>query len=107
MGRLRVFSYRTFDATSLTGSYQDVGAVLTAPCVEYTVHNTSDVDAILSFDDGTSNSLYVPAGENVRSAAFEPQDAEFLISKNAQIQVKQVTGAGASGDIIMNLTLED
>jgi len=108
MARLPIFdAARTFDATSLTASYQDVGAVMTTAVLGFVIYNTSDVDVQISFDDGTTNGPIIPASGSFNASRFEQmrnlEDASFMIAEGAQIQVKQVTGAGTSGDIIINI----
>lgn len=111
MSRLLTFDpARTFDATALTGSYQDVGAVMSSRVLGFTIYNTSDVDVQISFDDGTSNGPIVPAGGTFSSSRFEQTDnitsGGWVVAKGAQIQVKQVTGAGTDGDVIINILRE-
>lgn len=98
---------RSFDATSLTGSYQDVGAVLASAAYGFIIYNTSDVDVQISFDDGSTNGPIIPAGGTFGDDR-EPwdgrtEDGRFCLPEGAQIQVKQVTGAGSDGDIIVNI----
>ena len=102
------FEYKTFDATSLTGSYQNLGSVATNPVRKLALWNTSDVDCIIS-TDGTNDEFYLPAGgtlfidewrSNMRNA-----NASYVLSDGTQLEVKQVTGAGASGDIIAQLIM--
>lgn len=107
MARLPTFDpARTFDATSLTGSYQDLGSVMGSPVYSFVVYNTSDVDVQLSFDDGTTNGPIIAAGATFAISRAEQmrnlEDASFMLPENAQVQVKQVTGAGTSGNIIFN-----
>lgn len=108
MSRLPTYDpARTFDATSLSGSYQDVGAVMGSAVYGFTIYNTSDVDCQISFDDGTTNGPIVPAGgsfsDSVYNHPFRSEDASYVIASGAQIQVKQVSGAGSSGDIYVNI----
>ncbi|MEN8236144.1 MAG: hypothetical protein ABFQ95_01125 [Pseudomonadota bacterium] len=98
---------RTFAATSLTGSYQDVGAILTKPALGFVIYNTSDVDVQISFDDGAKNGPIIPSGGTFDSNRISQRDSQeegmFALPESAQVQVKQVTGAGASGNIILNV----
>lgn len=108
MARLPTFDpARTFDATSLTGSYQDVGAVMASAVLGFVIYNTSDVEFQISFDDGVTNGPIVPAGGVFSASRFEQmrnlEDASFMLENGAQIQVKQVTGAGSGGDVIINI----
>ena len=111
MGRLSTYDpARTFDTTGLTGSYQDVGAVMGSAVVGFAMYNTSDVDVQISFDDGTTNGPIIAAGgtfsDNRYNQLHGQDQGSFVIASGAQIQVKQVTGAGASGDVIVNIVRE-
>jgi len=111
MSKLPVYdAARTFDATNLTGSYQDVGAVTGSRVYGFMMYNTSDVDMQISFDDGTTNGPIIPAGgtfgDNRDNWDGSTDNSRYCLPPNAQIQVKQVTGAGTSGDLIVNLKRE-
>lgn len=98
---------RTFDATSLTGSYQDVGAVIGSAVLGFTAYNTSDVDMQISLDNGASNGPIIPSSGTLNVSRF-PQvpninNGIYVIKEGAQIQVKQVTAAGTGGDLIINI----
>lgn len=98
---------RTFDPTGLTGSYQDVGAVIDSPSLSFVIYNTSDVDAQFSFDDGATDGPIVPAGgtyvDNIYNYQPHRSAGDKVLPEGAQIQVKQVTGAATSGSIIINI----
>lgn len=97
---------RTFDSASLTGSYQDVGAVMASPVIGMVIYNTSDVAIQLSFDDGTTSGPIIPSGatwsESAYSQANGVKTGDVIIKSGAQIQVKQVTAAG-TGSIYVNI----
>lgn len=96
--------------TGLNATYQDVGTPMASRVLGFVIYNTSNVDAQVSFDDGATNGPIVPAGGTLGTARF-PQaaqldDARYMLPEGAQIQVKQVTGAGASGNLIVNIVRE-
>jgi hypothetical protein len=108
MSKFMTFEYKTFDATSLSGSYQNLGSVATNPVRKLALWNTSDVDCIIS-TDGTTDEFYLPAGGTLfvdewRSNANNSQ-ASYVLRDGTQLEVKQVTGAGASGNIIAQLVM--
>lgn len=112
MGYLPIYDpARTFAATGLTGSYQDVGAIMGSAVIGFAIYNTSNVDMQLSFNDGATNGPIVPAGgafsDNRYAQIANVGDDRYVIASGAQIQVKQVTGAGASGNLIVNIIRED
>lgn len=108
MSKLCIYdSARTFDATTLSASYQDVGAVMGSSVYGFMMYNTSDVDVQISFDDGTSDGPIIPAGGSFSDDRNpwdgRTEDGRFCIAEGAQIQVKQVTGAATYGDLIVNI----
>lgn len=100
------YEIKSFDATSLTGSYQNLGSVLSDEAVGYTIYNTSDVDVYISRDAST-NEIYLPASGTFSASSGQSDRSMFMLGKNVQLSVKQVTGAGASGDIIANIVTEN
>lgn len=105
MGRIRTYEIKEFDATSLTGSYQNFGTTTSDEVVTFSFYNTSDVDVYISHD-GSTNHWRVPSNGALTVDSYALNKEKFLISKGKQLSVKQVTGAGASGNIIANLVLE-
>ena len=108
MGRLSIYDpARTFAATGLTGSYQDVGAVMGSAVVGFAMYNTSDVDMQISFDDGTTNGPIIAAGgtfsDNRYNQLANSDQGSFVLASGAQIQVMEVTAAGTTGNLIINI----
>ncbi len=108
MARLPIYDpARSFDSTSLTGSYQDLGSVLESAAYGFVIFNDSDVSVQSSFDDGATNGPVIPAGgsfsDNRDNWDGRSEDSRYCLPGGAQVQVKQVTGAGTSGDIIFNV----
>lgn len=95
---------RRFAATSLSGTAQNIGAVTTGPVVKIMAYNTSDVAAYISWAD---NQMEVPAEGTATfdesTAKFQSENPMIYGSKGVQFQATQVTGAGSSGHIILNL----
>jgi hypothetical protein len=97
-------SLRTFDAASLTGSLQNVGAIIPFATQKITFINTSDVDVLIA--DGTNEDNFrIPAmgtlsiGESLNNAAGV--QTKFVLRENTQLQIVQVTAAG-TGTIIIH-----
>jgi len=87
----------------LTGSYQNFGSTLTYPGIEITISNDSAVDAYIS-KDGTNAWIRVRANSAITiGSTRKGQDGseEYILEKGTQLQIKQVTGAGASGTSIV------
>lgn len=106
MSRVLQIQLLEFNATSLTGSYQDFGAVLTYPAIKIVLFNTSDVDAYIS-RDGTNNYMRIPAYGTLTldesTLYFRGCDQEYYFPKGTQLEIKQVTGAGTTGAIIAHI----
>lgn len=94
---------RTFDAASLTGSFQNVGSPIGFPSWRGTFINTSDVDVLIT-DQSSEDDIRVPANgtisisELIFSNSERPNKA--LFDSNVQLQIKQVTASG-TGTIII------
>ena len=106
----RTFNFeavRTFDLTSLTASYQNVGSTTSAPVRKLNMFNEGDVAITVSLDGGTTDSIRLPANGTITYDEYNPpgkgESAVFVMPSSAQIQVKQVTGAAASGNLIVNI----
>lgn len=109
MSRLASYELFEFDSTNLTGSFQDFGTPLLNPVIIVSFSNTSDVDVYLSID-GLTNTWRIPSLGTLtldsRDISDNNNDSVYLIRKGVQMQILQVTGAGASGDIIANITCQ-
>ena len=108
MARLPTFDpSRILDATTLTGVYQDMGTIMGSAVIAFVIYNTSDVDVQISFDDGVTDGPIIPSQDDFKMSRLDQmrnlEDASFMVAKGAQIQVKQVTAAGASGSVIINI----
>lgn len=110
MSELLLTELKEFDATSLSGSFQNFGAVLSNPALKVQFFNTSDVDCYVTAD-GTTNKFRLPANSALtldeNTVIARRKDGEYYLKKGVQLQVKQVTGAGASGNIIAHLVTRD
>ena len=103
MSIIKELELKEFDADSLTGSFQNFGSALSNPGLEITLSNDSAVDAYIT-KDGTTNWIRIRANSAVTFGAtpeFDNQAGAYLIKKGVQLQIKQVTGAGASGKAIV------
>jgi len=103
MARLKEVELKEFGADSLTGSFQNFGSTLSNPGIEITISNDSAVDAYIS-KDGDTNWMRVRANSAI-SLGFtrtgQDGSEEYLLSKGTQLEIKQVTGAGAAGTAIV------
>ena len=109
MSRLASYELFEFDATTLSGAFQDFGTPISNPVIIISFFNTSDVEVYITID-GINNTWRVPASATLtldsRDISDNNNDSIYLIRKGAQLQVLQVTAAGTLGDIIANITCQ-
>lgn len=92
----------------ISGTYANLGAVLTEPGRLVTFYNTTDADIYVSFDAST---------DQIRVATNSFRVLDFTANKNredglflavgTQISVKQVSGAPTSGDFWAEVMFAD
>lgn len=96
---------RTFDVSTITANFQNVGSVVDFPSLQGAFINTSTVDVLIT-DGSSEDDIRVPAGGTFNlTAAPKTQgddlETNYLFRGNLQLQAKQVTGAAAGTLIIM------
>lgn len=88
---------REFDSASLTGSNQNLGAVIAKPVLGFQAVNNSDVEAYIT--DGVSN-YRIPPGV-ISIGQVDPFNVKVsgkvIAPANTQYEIRQVTGAGTGG----------
>lgn len=96
---------KEFNAASLTGSYQNLGSALGAPCYRVVLSNESDVGVYIS-TDGSSDDIRLSPGQILPLTYFSKHnnynEGSYVFKKGTQLQIKQVTAAG-TGTIIVNI----
>ncbi len=109
MSRLASYELFEFDATNLSGVFQDFGTPLANPVIIISFFNTADVAAYISID-GINNTWRLPSVSTLtldsRDISDNNNDSIYLIRKGVQMQVLQVTAPGTEGDIIANITCQ-
>lgn len=107
MPRILPIELKEFDATALDGTDQDFGDPLNNPAIKISIFNTSNVDCYVDCDATINLHLRIPAGGALTldesTLYFRGIDQEYYLPKGAQLTVTQVTGAGASGNIIAHI----
>lgn len=95
---------RTFDTASLTANFQNIGSVIPFPVSKISFVNTSTV-AILITDGKDEEDIELAPGStlSIGEGLYQEQNlsTKYIFVKNTQLQVKQVTAAGA-GKLIIN-----
>lgn len=105
-GRILNTELKEFDATNLTGSYQNFGSALSNPSMKVQFLNTSDVDIYVSAD-GSTNKWRIPAGTQITldgPQQIPNRGQEYFLEKGTQLEVVEVSGAGSSGHLIAHIT---
>ena len=109
MSRVVEFELFEFDATTLTANLQDFGTPVANPVIILSFFNTSDVDVYVSADQ-FNNTWRLPAVSSLtldsRDISDNNNDSTYLLRKLTQLQVRQVTGAGTDGNIILHITCQ-
>ena len=105
-GRIINLELKEFDATTLDGTYQNFGAVLSDPAIKVMFFNTSDVDCYIS-SDGATNLLRLPSGATLTfdesTYNVHNKGAEYYFPEGQQLTITQETAAGTTGDIIAHI----
>lgn len=102
-GKLRVAAeaLQSIDSGNLAGSYVDFGSAFSHEIRIVKITNNSTVDVTVSYDGGTNDNEYVPAGSFVLldlCANREP-DLELIFPVGTQVSIK---GSEGSGSIYMS-----
>jgi len=96
---------REFDASALTGAYQDIGNIIEFPVQKVAFTNTSDVDVYIT-DQTTNEDFRIPAGGtlSIGEGLFNNNGSstKFIFSANTTLKIKQATASG-TGNIIIHL----
>ena len=94
---------RTFDTASLTADFQNIGSVIPFPVSKISFVNTSTVAVLITDGKGEEDIELAPGSTfSVGEGLFQENvNTKYVFVKNTQLQVKQVTGAGA-GKLTIN-----
>lgn len=99
---------KEFNAASLSGSFQDLGTVLGAPCYYAVLTNASDVGVYISID-GTNNTFRLSPSQSLTLYSYtrhtDYNDASYVFKSGTQLEIKQVTAAGTGAIIVTILTV--
>lgn len=105
--RLLKRQVRTIAGSSLTTSYQGVGAVVTIAAYKLAIVNntTTDVNVL----DGTTNdAYYIPAGSALSigeglSSFGQQEDAKASVPANTTYQAKLPSGVAGTGTLVITV----
>ena len=95
--KLAFEALRSIDSSTFTGSYQSLGTAMANPIRMFKITNNSTSDVTVSYDGGTTDHEYVPAGSFLLLdiSANHVWDCEFLLAKGVQVSVKGSAGTGS------------
>jgi len=94
--KLAFEALRSRAASTFTGSYQTLGAVMANPIRIFKITSTCSVDVTVSFDGGTTDHEIIPAGGFLLMDVTSDRvwDCEFALAKGVQVSVKAAAGTG-------------
>ena len=105
--RLLKRQVRTIAGSSLTTSYQAVGAVVTIAAYKISIVNATTTD--VNILDGTTNdAFYIPAGSTLSigeglTASGQQEDTKASEPANTIYNAKLVSGAAGTGTLIITV----
>jgi hypothetical protein len=105
LGKVAKFeTQRTFDTSTLSGTYQKVGAVYANPAVEVKIKNFSTVPVIISYDGVNDHETYAAGSGDVNDFGANAQsvskDQRLAQAQGTQIWVKWTSAAAAGTGLI-------
>jgi len=94
--KLAFEALRSRAASTFTGSYQTLGAVMAHPIRIFKITNNTSVDVTVSYDGGTTDHEYIPTGSFllIDVTSDRVADSEFCLAAGVQISVKGAAGTG-------------
>lgn len=94
--KLAFEALRSRASSTLTGSYQTLGVVMAHPIRIFKLTSTSTTDVTVSYDGGTTDHEYLPAGSFllVDVTSDRAWDCEFALAKGVQVSIKGTAGTG-------------
>lgn len=105
--RLLLRQVRTLGGSSLTTSFQNIGAVVTIAAYKITFVNATTTDVVIS-DGSTSDNYYIPAGSTLsigEGLASGPQQEDKQASTKSQTQFQAKLPSGVAGTGIFVITV--
>ncbi len=94
--KLAFEALRSRAASTFTGSYQTLGAVMAHPIRIFKLTNNTSVDVTVSYDGGTTDHEILPTGSFLLLDVTSDRawDCEFALAKGVQVSVKGSAGTG-------------
>ena len=101
--KLKAEAVRSIAFGSLSGTYADIGSVTANPARIIMVKNATDSDVTVSWDDGTTDVFFLPAGsqDTIDVVANGGPNGAFL-EVGSQFQAK-TAGSPTSGSVVVQL----
>lgn len=97
LSKLSVEALRSRAASTFSGSYQTLGAVMANPIRIFKITNNTNVDVTVSYDGGSTDHEFLPTGSFllIDVTSDRVADCEFVLAKGVQVSVKAATGTGS------------
>lgn len=105
--RLMKRQVRTIAGSSLTTSYQAVGAIVTIAAYKIAIVNATTTDVTV-LDGTTNDAYYIPAGSTLSigegvSGGGQQEDAKASEPANTTYQAKLPSGVAGTGTLIITV----
>ena len=94
--KLAFEALRSRDATTFDGTYQTLGSVMANPIRIFKITNDTDVGVTVSYDGGTTDHEYLPAGTFILLDVSSNTiwQAQYALGAGVQVSVKASAGTG-------------
>ena len=95
--KLAYEALRSIDSSTFNGAYQNLGTAFVNPIRIFKITNNSTVDVTVSYDGGTTDHEYVPAGSFllIDISSNRVWDAKLVAKVDTQVSVKGSAGSGS------------
>lgn len=105
MSRILPIELKEFVATSLNGTNQNFGSVLSNPAIKINIFNTGNTDVYVDYNGTIDLRMRVPAKGAITldesTLYFRGVDQEYYLPRGAQLTVTQVTTPSSAGGAII------
>lgn len=107
INRLLSHQVRTIDGSTLTTSFQNLGAAITIAAYKIAIVNSSTTDVQIS-DGSLSDNYYIPAGSTLNvgeglASGPQQEDKQASTKSHSQFQVKLPSGSAGTGTVVITV----
>lgn len=106
VARANFDAIRSIAFGGISGAYANVGSPLTKPARGFCISNNTQGDMMFSLDGGTTDQIFVKAGNfklyDIQSNMNAQVDDSYVLNIGTQFAVKQIT-APVSGNVYIEV----